>query len=121
MGVVLYDADKIKELASTENDADLYEAQRSVFLDPFNLDVIEGARAEGISDEWITAAQKSPVRKLIEWGLAFPMHPEYRTLPMVWYVPPLSPIAHAIDAGKLSMDGMLPKAEDLRITDPVSR
>lgn len=115
VGVVLYDADKIKELASTENDADLYEAQRSVFLDPFNLDVIEEARAEGISDEWITAAQKSPVRKLIEWGLAFPMHPEYRTLPMVWYVPPLSPIAHAIDAGKLSMDGMLPKAEDLRI------
>ena len=77
--------------------------------------MIEEARAEGISDEWITAAQKSPVRKLIEWGLAFPMHPEYRTLPMVWYVPPLSPIAHAIDAGKLSMDGMLPKAEDLRI------
>lgn len=115
VGVVLYDADKIKELASTENDADLYEAQRSVFLDPFNLDVIEEARAEGISDEWITAAQKSPVRKLIEWGLAFPMHPEYRTLPMVWYVPPLSPIANAIDAGKLSMDGMLPKAEDLRI------
>lgn len=35
VGVVLYDADKIKELASTENDADLYEAQRSVFLDPF--------------------------------------------------------------------------------------
>lgn len=43
IGVVLYDADKIKALASIENDEDLYEAQRSVFLDPFNLDVIEGA------------------------------------------------------------------------------
>ena len=34
---------------------------------------------------------------------------------MVWYVPLLSPIAEAVDAGKLSMDGMLPKAEELRI------
>ncbi|XNM60913.1 hypothetical protein ACLK1T_29660 [Escherichia coli] len=28
----------------------------------------------------------------MEWKLALPLHPEYRTLPMVWYVPPLSPI-----------------------------
>jgi nitrate reductase beta subunit len=28
----------------------------------------------------------------MEWKVAFPLHPEYRTLPMVWYVPPLSPI-----------------------------
>lgn len=115
VGVVLYDADKIKKLASTENEEDLYEAQRSVFLDPFNLDVIEEARAAGISDEWIKAAQNSPVYKLIKWGVAFPMHPEYRTLPMVWYVPPLSPITDALDSGQLSMDGMLPKVDELRI------
>jgi nitrate reductase beta subunit len=121
VGVVLYDADKIKELASTENDADLYEAQRSVFLDPFNLDVIEGARAEGISDEWITAAQKSPVRKLIEWGLAFPMHPEYRTLPMVWYVPPLVPDRERHRC-RQALDGWhVAKSRGLEDTDPVSR
>ena len=28
----------------------------------------------------------------MDWKIAFPLHPEYRTLPMVWYVPPLSPI-----------------------------
>jgi nitrate reductase beta subunit len=28
----------------------------------------------------------------MDWKLALPLHPEYRTLPMVWYVPPLSPI-----------------------------
>ena len=28
----------------------------------------------------------------MEWKVALPLHPEYRTLPMVWYVPPLSPI-----------------------------
>ena len=27
-----------------------------------------------------------------EWKVALPLHPEYRTMPMVWYVPPLSPI-----------------------------
>jgi nitrate reductase beta subunit len=27
-----------------------------------------------------------------EWQIAFPLHPEYRTLPMVWYVPAMSPI-----------------------------
>ena len=24
--------------------------------------------------------------------IAFPLHPEFRTLPMVWYIPPLSPL-----------------------------
>ena len=27
-----------------------------------------------------------------KWKIALPLHPEYRTLPMVWYVPPLSPM-----------------------------
>ncbi|GAA4951722.1 hypothetical protein GCM10023238_17580 [Streptomyces heliomycini] len=30
--------------------------------------------------------------------MALPLHPEYRTLPMVWYVPPLSPVLDAVDA-----------------------
>ena len=29
---------------------------------------------------------------MLEWKIALPLHPEYRTLPMVWYIPPLSPI-----------------------------
>ncbi len=64
----------------------------------------------------IKAAQESPVYKLaMEWGLALPLHPEYRTLPMVWYVPPLSPIQAAAEAGKVEFDGVLPKIESLRI------
>jgi nitrate reductase beta subunit len=35
----------------------------------------------------------------MDWKVAFPLHPEYRTLPMVWYVPPLSPIQNAATAG----------------------
>ena len=37
----------------------------------------------------------------MDWKVAFPLHPEYRTLPMVWYVPPLSPIQSAAEAGKI--------------------
>ena len=29
--------------------------------------------------------------------MALPLHPEYRTLPMVWYVPPLSPVMSMIE------------------------
>src|SRR5690606_28772928 len=42
-------------------------------------------------------------------------HPEYRTLPMVWYVPPLSPIQAAADAGKIGKNGIFPDVESLRI------
>ena len=53
----------------------------------------------------------------MEWKIAFPMHPEFRTLPMVWYVPPLSPVQAAIDQGELPTepDGVIPQAGTLRL------
>jgi nitrate reductase beta subunit len=50
-----------------------------------------------------------------EWKVAFPLHPEYRTLPMVWYIPPLSPIQAAAESGKMGMNGILPDTKSLRI------
>jgi nitrate reductase beta subunit len=47
--------------------------------------------------------------------VALPLHPEYRTLPMVWYVPPLSPIQAAANAGQVSAFGELPDVRSLRI------
>ncbi|MCB1678760.1 MAG: nitrate reductase subunit beta, partial [Halioglobus sp.] len=44
-----------------------------------------------------------------------PLHPEYRTLPMVWYVPPLSPIQSAADAGQMDTLGQIPDVDSLRI------
>jgi nitrate reductase beta subunit len=72
---------------------------------------------QGIPQNVIEAAQRSPVYKMaMDWKLALPLHPEYRTLPMVWYVPPLSPIQSYADAGGLPMnDGVLPAVENLRI------
>jgi nitrate reductase beta subunit len=51
----------------------------------------------------------------VEWKIAFPLHPEYRTLPMVWYVPPLSPIQSAAEAGKMSVQDGMPDVRSLRI------
>jgi len=49
--------------------------------------------------------------------VALPLHPEYRTLPMVWYVPPLSPIVSALedDDYEADPDAVFPAIESMRI------
>ncbi|MNM45318.1 Respiratory nitrate reductase 1 beta chain [compost metagenome] len=116
LGVLLYDADRIHEVASTPGEQDLYRKQLEIFLDPNDPQVIAQALKDGVPLSVIEAAQQSPVYKLaVDWQLALPLHPEYRTLPMVWYVPPLSPIQNAAEAGSVSMDGVLPDVDSLRI------
>ena len=116
LGVLLYDADRIQEAASVEHDRDLYQAQLDIFLDPNDPKVIEQARIDGIPDKWMEAARKSPVYKMaVDWKVALPLHPEYRTLPMVWYVPPLSPISAAANAGQIGINGEIPDVKQLRI------
>jgi nitrate reductase beta subunit len=116
LGVLLYDADRIEAAASTPDEQDLYQAQLDVFLDPSDPAVIAQARADGVPEAWLEAARRSPVYKMaIDWKVAFPLHPEYRTLPMVWYVPPLSPIQSAAAVGALEMDGEMPSVSSLRI------
>jgi nitrate reductase beta subunit len=115
LGVILYDADRIEEAASAD-ETDLYEAQLKVFLDPRDPAVIAQARADGVPEAWIDAARNSPIYKMaMEWKVAFPLHPEYRTLPMVWYVPPLSPIQSAASMGAIEHDGVMPDVRSLRI------
>ncbi|EPR76675.1 Respiratory nitrate reductase beta chain [Leifsonia rubra CMS 76R] len=97
LGLMLYDADRVLEAASIEDEHALLDAQRSVMLDPFDPAVIAQAKIDGIADDWIDAAQKSPIYKLIsEYKVALPLHPEYRTMPMVWYIPPLSPVVDVV-------------------------
>ncbi len=110
IGLVLYDADRVTEAAATANERDLYRAQLDLLLDPDDPHVQAAARAGGIPDDWLDAARRSPVYKLAkEYQVALPLHPEYRTMPMVWYIPPLSPVVDALretgndaeDAGNL--------------------
>jgi len=116
IGVMLYDADRIESAAEAADEQDLYQAHLDIFLDPNDSTVQEHARAAGIPDAWVTAAQQSPVWKMaMDWRVAFPLHPEFRTLPMVWYVPPLSPIQSAAEAGAMGVDGGMPDVRSLRI------
>ncbi|QKZ16390.1 nitrate reductase subunit beta [Streptomyces chartreusis] len=99
LGLLLYDADRVGEAAATPDEQDLLDAQRGVFLDPHDPEVAAAARESGIPEDWLAAARRSPVYDLVSrFKVALPLHPEYRTLPMVWYVPPLSPVLDAIDA-----------------------
>jgi nitrate reductase beta subunit len=116
LGVLLYDADRIEAAASVAEPTQLYQEQLALFLDPNAAEVQEQAHRDGVPEAWIKAAQASPVYKMaMHWKIAFPLHPEYRTLPMVWYVPPLSPIQGAANAGHVQTDGILPDVRSLRI------
>ncbi len=111
LGVLLYDANKIESAASVTDTTNLYAAQLDMFLDPHDPEIIRLARAEGIPESWLDAAKKSPIYKMaIDWKIAFPLHPEYRTLPMVWYIPPLSPIQQTLESHNI-----FPSTENMRI------
>ncbi len=118
IGILLYDADRVEEAASTPDEKELYHAQLDLFLDPNDPEVIKQAQKDGISDDWIEAAQKSPIYKLaIEQGIALPLHPEYRTLPMIWYVPPLSPVLKMFegDVSATNIKEIFPAIDQMRI------
>jgi len=118
LGLVLYDADRVEAAASVPDVHDLLGAQRDVFLDPEDPAVQAAARADGIPDDWIGAARRSPIYDLaMRWGVALPLHPEFRTLPMVWYVPPLSPVVATleIDGYEADPDDVFGAIDHLRI------
>jgi nitrate reductase / nitrite oxidoreductase, beta subunit len=110
LGLVLYDADRVAAAASVADEKELYRAQLDVLLDPHDPQVLAAARHDGIPEDWLDAARRSPVYRLTKvYRVALPLHPEFRTMPMVWYVPPLSPVVDRLtgtghdgeDAGNL--------------------
>jgi nitrate reductase beta subunit len=81
-------------------DEKLVEAQRDLILDPFDSEVRAGALRNGIDERTLEAAERSPVYRYVkQWGLALPLHAEFRTLPMLFYVPPLLPVMAKTEDG----------------------
>ncbi|GAA0250682.1 nitrate reductase subunit beta [Saccharothrix mutabilis subsp. mutabilis] len=119
IGIVLYDADAVTAAASVPDPTDLLDAQRGLFLDPHDPAVASAALEAGIPADWLDAARRSPVHRLIStYRIALPLHPEYRTVPMVWYIPPLSPVLDAVsgrDGDASDPDDVFHAIRDLRI------
>jgi nitrate reductase beta subunit len=118
LGMLLYDADRIAEIASIEDPKELVAAQHELLLDPSDPRIIEGAEKNGIHEDVLNYARRSPVWRFVkEWGLALPLHAEHRTLPMLFYVPPLLPMLAKTGAGgyDTSMDEFLGSLERNRL------
>jgi nitrate reductase beta subunit len=99
LGNVLYDADRIVETIN-KPDHELVDAHREMILDPRDPVVRVAALANGIAPGVIATAERSPVYKFVkEWGLALPLHVEHRTLPMLFYVPPMLPMMAQVGDG----------------------
>lgn len=100
LGVLLYDADRIETVAGLP-DSELVDGQLEMILDPFDPAVIRQAHEDGVHDKIVESAQKSPVYKFVKvWKLALPHHPEFRTVPMLFYVPPLLPVVASMEDGR---------------------
>ena len=78
--------------------------QLEIFLDPFDPAVIAQAQGWGGRQRHRGGRSRRKYKLAMDW-LALPLHPEYRTLPMVWYVPPLSPIQNAAAEGTSAATG----------------
>jgi nitrate reductase beta subunit len=113
LGVLLYDADRLRDTAARP-DADLVAAQRELILDPRDPAVLAAASRNGVSDQFLDAARRSPVYRFVkEWEIALPLHPEYRTLPMLFYVPPLLP--QLAEAASTASEGFFSSLETSRL------
>lgn len=105
LGVLLYDVEKQLE-ATYVPDEQLVEAHREIIQDPNDPEVIAAAKENGVSDAMIKAAQDSPAYLFVkQWKLALPLHSEFRTLPMLFYVPPLLPVLASVENGTYEISG----------------
>ncbi len=99
LGGLLYDADRLTDALDAE-DGHLVDSHRDILLDPNDPEVRAGAMKNGIDERTLEAVERSPVYKFVkEWKLALPLHPEFRTLPMLFYVPPMLPVMAETEDG----------------------
>jgi nitrate reductase beta subunit len=120
MGVLLYDADMIESAAAVPDDQ-LLAAQLDAILDPSDPTVIAAARDAGIGEDWLDVARRSPVYQFVKvWGIALPLHPEFRTMAMMFYVPPLSPVVSTIENKVVKLD-ISDNLEDFELFDHLDK
>jgi len=114
LGVILYDADRIEEAASVVDEKGTLRSAAEDFPRPTTRRSSLPHRAEGIRSLARICSEVAGLQMAIDWKIAFPLHPEYRTLPMCVRAP-LSPIQAAAESGKMGMNGIIPDTQSLRI------
>ena len=100
LGLFLYDADRVTAAAATPTTPATSTRRSSTSCStPTTPRWSRRPAGDGIPEDWLDAARRSPVYALAKtYRVALPLHPEYRTMPMVWYVPPLSPVVDLLAA-----------------------
>jgi nitrate reductase beta subunit len=100
---------------------ELIAAQLDAILDPTDPIVIEAALDAGIGQDWLDVARRSPVYQFVKvWGIALPLHAEFRTMAMMFYVPPLSPVISTIENELVRLD-IPEEPEDFALFDHLDR
>jgi len=100
--VLLYDADKIGDAASVEREQDCTSRSWTCSSIP-TIPLCRPKRlAQGIRKAGSTQRSTQPVYKMaVEMESGVPAASGVRTLPMVWYIPPLSPIQFGSGRGNI--------------------
>ncbi len=113
--------DAVTAAASVADDKDLYEAQLGPAARPQRPggDRRRPRRAESPRTGWTRRNGRRSTRWPRHYQVALPLHPEYRTMPMVWYVPPLSPVVDLLsEQGHDAEDSGQPVRRDRRAAHP---
>jgi len=117
LGIIFYDQEKVLDAVAVP-DADQVKAHRDLILDPFDPIVVDAARQAGFPEDWIIAAQRSPVYRFVKkWEVALPLHPEFRTLPSLFYIPPESPMQILLNKRgyQFAKGEEIPKLDEFRV------
>ncbi|CAM5350902.1 nitrate reductase subunit beta [Streptomyces violaceorubidus] len=97
LGVVLYDADKVTEAAETPERTRPVRSAVGCLPRPAGPGGAAGRRGGRDPVRLDRGGPAPAVHALVSrYRVALPLHPEYRTMPMVWYIPPLSPVVDAL-------------------------
>lgn len=112
-GTILYDDQALAKAARAPADS-LIDSVRELVLDPRDPSVLEAAKRDGVPARLLESAARSPVVSLVKrFGVALPLHPELRTLPLVFYVPP--PMPSRTDQGPAALASRFGGGDKLQI------
>ena len=119
LGIVLYDADRVEQAASSARPEAAARGPARGVPRPrgSRMSAVRRTATGSPTTGSTPRGARRCTRSRTATGSRCRLHPEYRTLPMVWYVPPLSPIVNALetDGYEADPDDVFPAIDAMRI------